>query len=149
MAHVRQQLRSAVAAALANLPATGTRVDSAPMYPLDLAAGPRLAIVITDEAAEVASIHSPPVIQRSVNLVVEVHAAAAAGLADTLDTAAAQVEAALGAAVTVSGVAVPLAYRGASIEFSTDGELPVGRLALTYSADLFTAANNAEALAQA
>ena len=149
MAHVRQQVRAAAVARRTGLATTGSRVDSAPVYPLDLAAGPRLGVSVADETAESLTMGAQPTVQRTVTLTVEGHAVATAGVANVLDAVAAEVETALGGLLTVGSVEVPLMYTGASIEFSTDLDRPVGRVSLSFTADLFTVANQPEVLTQA
>jgi hypothetical protein len=109
----------------------------------------RLGVSVADETAESLTMGAQPTVQRTVTLTVEGHAVATAGVANVLDAVAAEVETALGGLLTVGSVEVPLMYTGASIEFSTDLDRPVGRVSLSFTADLFTVANQPEVLTQA
>lgn len=148
MTHVRQSLRAAVIAAVTGLASTGSRVYAARVYPLQAAQMPALSVATVGESAEPRGMGFADVIERVVTVEVTGHARETAGLADTLDTIAEEVETALGAGVSVGGVTVALDYAGAEINFSGEVDQPVGTVAMRWTALLFTLSNAPGTLVQ-
>lgn len=139
--HVRQQLREAIVAAVTGLASTGARVYSALTYPALQSDLPHLEVNTVEEQAESVSLHGPGLIERTVVIEITARAIATSGLATMVDDVAAEVETALGGSVMVSGKEVPLSYQGASIQFSSEADQPVGVATLRYQATLYTASN--------
>ena len=121
--HVRKQIRDAAVTALTGLATTGTRVFPTRFHPHAEADLPLLAVYTTQEADEPVALGDDPPLDRLVDVVVECVARAAAAVEDTIDTMAAEVEAAMHAAIQSGGLAalvhdgVPLAW-----EFAFDPE---------------------------
>lgn len=145
-AHVRQQIREAAAALLTGLATTGAHVFQSRVYPLQDADLPALRIYATEEVSDPVGIHAPKLLERRLTLVIEACAKAGADLDDTLDTIAREVEAALGAAPTLSGTAHDAWLSGTGIEFSGEGELPMGVARLSYTVLYFTASTTPDIL---
>lgn len=139
--HVRQQLRDAIVTALTGLATTGARVYTARVYPAQDSELPHLEINTVDEQADQIGLHAPGITERQVSIEITARARGISGLANTLDDISAEVETVLSGAITVSGELVPLAYQGASIQFSGDADQPIGSAALRYQATLYTASN--------
>lgn len=138
-AHIRKQLRNAVAARLTGLPTTGARVKS---YADTVAAraAPELQVWCTNEEASIASLEN--IQERHTR--VEVHgyvSGALADLHDLLDQVALEVEVFLATPVPLGSAQVQLAYAGAEITTDSSGEVPVGEIRLDYVALIYTASN--------
>lgn len=144
--HVRQQLREAVATACTGLVTTGTRVFQNRVRPLAAADLPGLVITTPGDAATVASVHNPPLLERVTQVVVAGYAAATADVDDTLDQIAKEVETALAAGVVLGSKTVDLVYTGGEIDFDGEADKPRGRIELRFTATLFTAANAPDVL---
>ena len=144
--HVRRQLREAVSNALDGLPTTGARVFDSRVYPLQDTELPALRIYAESEEALVDTIHTPALIERTVELRIEGVAKAAADLEDTLDAISAEVETALAGGVSFGGKTVTLVYVGCEITLSGEGEKATGSIALRYSAVLFNLAGTPDVL---
>ena len=89
MAHVRKQIRDALAALLTGLATTGGNVFTHALYPLEAAGLPGLNIATPSETIEDASRTTQG---RELTATVEGYASAVGQMADTLDTIAAEVE---------------------------------------------------------
>lgn len=100
MAHLRKQIRDAIASAVTGLATTGSRVHKARVLPLDSATAlPALQVFVPDdnlETVENLTLTAPRRQARSFDVTIVGVAAAASAVEDTLDTIAAEVEAALG-----------------------------------------------------
>ncbi len=132
MSHGRQQIRDAMVVILTGLATTAGRVYPSRVYPYGAADLPGLAIfsgqeVVNPEGSSAGVIHT-----RVASMVVEGRAKAAASVDDTLDTIAAEVEAALFADRTLGGKALELKYAGAVMELDSETESIVGVIRLTF-----------------
>lgn len=141
MTHARQQLRGAVVSAITGLQTTGARVYTARAYDIDPSQLPGLEVNTIDETATEGTFHKNGVRERRVTVEIIARAIATTGLADLIDAICEQVEAALSDEIFVSGAPVDLEYQSTTIDFSGDGEQPVGRASMIYFATIFTAAN--------
>ncbi len=142
--HVRRQIREAAATALTGLATTGSRVFQSRIYPLSDADLPGLVISTDEEQVEVASIGSPVLLSRLLNLQVVAKAKANANLDDTLDAIIKEVEAALNASVsanTLGGLAKQIDLSGISIGMSADAEKPIGQAVMSFTVQYKTQAN--------
>lgn len=137
-AHVRRQLREAVAAAVTGLTTTGARVFQTRHYPLGDADLPCLLVSTTREEADYVQLDNA--LERIEFVEVIGVAKEAADLDDKLDLIAQEVEVALTNPVTVSGVTVRVDYKGADDEFDAFTDKPVGAVRLRFEARLWTSA---------
>ena len=148
MAHVRDQLVAAVVARLTGLATTGARVyaERPEAYALQESDLPCL-LVYDDGEQAVDLVLATRIVERTVALRVEGVAKAASGLSATLRTICSEVETALGSAVTVDGRAVDVFYRRTeAIAPDAESDRPVGRVVLSFEAQLATAAAAPDAL---
>lgn len=90
--HARQQIREAAVTDLGGLVTTGSNVFTARVAPLSAAEMPGLKVMLRDETAEW---DATGTLARTGRLVIEGWAQGGDGLEDTLDTIAAEVEAAI------------------------------------------------------
>ncbi|HEX6828793.1 MAG TPA: hypothetical protein VF104_07425 [Burkholderiales bacterium] len=147
--HLRRQIREAAAALLTGLATTGGHVYASRVHPLSDGELPALRIYATEETSEPEGINPPDLpkyFERRLTLVIEACAKAGADLDDTLDLIAQEVEVALGAAPTLSGAAHDSWLSGTEIEFSGEGELPLGVARLSFTVLYITAATTPDIL---
>lgn len=136
--HVRKQLRVAVAAALTGLTTTGSRVYPSRVFVVQPGELPCLAVYTRNESDTPANMLGDTV-RRVIQVVVEGVAAAESGLDNMLDQIAKEIESALDTPVTVyTGVDTQLNYEGCQVEMRDDLNIPVGSIALTFTAELYT-----------
>lgn len=149
MAHVRQQLINAVVTRLTGLTTTSTRVfaERPEAYALQESDLPCLLIYDDGEPQVTDLVLHTRIVERTVTLRVEGLAKATSGLSTTLRTICSEVETALGTAVTVDSRAVDVLYRRTdAIAPDADSDRPVGRIVLSFEAQLATAAAAPDAL---
>lgn len=144
MSHARQQLREAFATAVTSLTTTGSRVHQSRTIPVDPDNGAALRIYTLAEALLEATITRPRTQYRRLQIVCEVVAKAASDLDDTLDTSAAEVEAAITADVTLGGLCKDCWLESTEIELSGDIDKPAGVARLTWTCDYAVLENDAE-----
>ncbi len=139
--HLHKQIRDAVKTALTGLTTTGTKVYANRLQPLQDANLPGLRIFLDEEKADVLSIHSPVMLERTLSVNVEACAKAASGLDDTLDQVSKEVETALAAGITIGSRTLEVFYTGMVFD---DEQLdkPVGIKRMSFSIP-YTAMSNA------
>jgi hypothetical protein len=130
MAHVRQQIRDALAALLTGLTTTGANVFTHGLYPFDAAGLPGLNIATPSENLEDAARGTQG---RELTATVEGYASAAGQMADVLDTIAAEVETQVQTDPTLGGLCHQLQLTGTELELSGEAHQPVGMLTLTFT----------------
>lgn len=133
--HVRRQLREAVATAVTGLATTGTRVFQSRVYPVQNAELPGLLVYTTGEEITVLSVGT--LVGRTVQILIEGHAKAAADLDDVLDQISKEVEVALASAITVAGKLILLAYEGCDVSLDESNK-PTGVIAMRFNALLYS-----------
>lgn len=131
MAHVRQQIREAAATLVTGLTTTGANVFQSRVYNLQESQLPALLVYTSQEAIELAdgTLDAP---QRILSLVIEGKAQATANVEDTLDDIAKEVEIALGADITVGGLAHGNDLTNTLKQVTAEGDQPIGSVQLTY-----------------
>jgi len=130
--HARQQIRDAVAAALAGLTTTGANVYVNRAHMIEDAKLPCLSIHVRSDSVN--RISETLIEQaRTVELVVEAHAAGAS-VDDTLDTICAEVEAVIGGDVTVGGKLIDCALASTSISLSGEGAKTAAMAEMAFNA---------------
>lgn len=131
MPHIRQRIREAAELRLAGLATTGDRVFK---HHRALAAGdyPALRVTTWNETAELHAMGRPPVLMRTIDLVVEAWATGGDDLEDVLDTIAAEVEAAVAADDTFGGLAEDATLASTEKDMDQQGRKRAGVLVLTF-----------------
>lgn len=127
--HVRHQIRAAVAAALSGM-ATAQNVFTSRLTPAQAAVLP-CALVFTNEETT-SPMDKGGGLLRDLTVAIEGHASAAADIADTLDTIAKEIEAAVAAAGDLGGLVVSVHLTATDIEMTGEGERPAGLVRLEY-----------------
>lgn len=137
MAHVRQQIREAVATALTGLATTGSRISQARMAPRRAGDLPCLLVETADERIEQGAQSR---LMRELTVIVRGFAKANTSLDDTLDQIAGEVETALASAGSLGGL-VPggITPTQVSIDFDDTLEQPAGVIVMEYRATYFAA----------
>lgn len=138
--HVRRQIREAAAAVVGNLTTTGARVVQSRMRPREDANLPALLVATNDETIAGASVGSAQ--QRELSLTITGIAKSTSTLDDTLDAIALEVETAMAAAPTLSGLAAGMELRGIAVNFDDDTDKPVGVIVLDYRITYFVSAGS-------
>lgn len=138
--HLHTQIRGAIVTALTGLATSGTRVYANRLMRLAGDFSPTLIITLDEERAEAMTIHGPTVYQRVLSLVVAAYAKESAGLDDTLDQMAKEVETALAAGVAVDGQTLDLIYAGMSFDDEL-GDKPVGVRRMSFDCAFTTLAS--------
>jgi hypothetical protein len=141
VAHVRTQIRNALAAAIADLPSTGASVFASRLYPLQDAELPALLVYSESEDTTPISIGLPRTMERALRIQVEAIAKATVDLDDVLDQICLEVEEALAMPVTtLQDIAKLITLTSTDIEFS-EAEKPIGRARMKYTVDYFATEN--------
>ena len=133
MSHVRQQIRERIATNVTGLSTTSSRVFQSRVYNLQATELPGLLVYTTSEQSERDSFISSNGLNRVVDVVVEGYAKAASNLDDSLDTISAEVEVALAADPTCDGLSKDLALASTEIEYTGEGDQPIGLVRMTFS----------------
>lgn len=142
MSHVRQQIRDAVVTRLTGLLTTAARVKAARLFPYSDAELPALAIYTTSEEIDHDSDTMGGKLTRTVELTVEGRVKTAATPENTLDTIAAEVEAAIETDPTLTNLVEDMFLDTTNIEIDAGTETPVGVITLTFSVIYRTAATD-------
>lgn len=136
--HIRQQLREAITTALTGLATTGARVHKSRMRQQSAADLPCLLVTVVSSKIDenVQGVQS-----RNFSVSVRGFVKSGDALDDTLDQIAFEVETALGAAGTLSGLCPSgLILAGDDTELDDTMDKPVGVIALDYQAICYTQA---------
>lgn len=143
MSHVRQQIRDAVVTRVTGLTTTGINVFNSRVYSLADEKLPALAVYTKSEDSGIATMGRK--MDRNLDIVIEGYAKGADALGNTLDTIAAEVEAAIGTDGNLSGLGKLNGLKGTEVEFrGGEAEKPIGVVRLTYNIFYQTSAGDAE-----
>lgn len=140
MAHARQQIRSAIESVLTGLTTTSTRVFASRVYPYDQV--PCLGIWTTEDE-QMLDAQTSTKQTRALTVMIEGRAKVNNTIDDTLDTIAAEVEAAIGTDDTIGGVVKRCDLIRTEIEIEDGAERPSGVVRMTWQAIYRTAKNDA------
>ena len=143
MSHVRTQIRNKVATALDRLTTTNRNVFKGRFYGIQSAKLPALLVYTSSESAEVTTMGTGRNSDRVLTLVVEGYAKSNAGVEDTLDKIALEVEEAL-ANETLDGLIRDIEYNGFELDANADPEQTVAVIRLTFSIEYTVAENDVE-----
>lgn len=138
MTHARQQLRERVATDVTGLTTTGSRVYQSRIYNLEKTDLPCLLVYSKNEDSERDTFKGTNGLARNLSIVIEGYQKGASDLDDSLDTIAEEVEAALGADPTLNGLAKDSSIVSTDIEYTGDGETPIGLVRMTFNVNYRT-----------
>lgn len=134
--HVRKQIRDAVETTLTGLTTTGANVFPSRVHNIPEGNLPALLIYTNQETAQPLTIDAPTrTVQRLLELIVEGIAAQNDTLDDVLDTIIKEVETAMTADVTISGLAKDTFLSGLEIRLSGEGKNPTGNARMSYTVE--------------
>jgi hypothetical protein len=134
--HIRHQIRDAAGDAVTGLLTAGTRVFKSRIYPLTDAEMPALLVYTTTEDSERDGMGET--LARSLSLVVEGYIKSSATIDNQLDKLSAEVESAMASDRTLGGLARDCYLSGTEINFTGDGEVPIGVVTMTFLITYFT-----------
>lgn len=140
--HLRRQIREGVGVAVTSLATTGARVFQSRVYPTQTTELPCLLIYTRGETVIAETIHSPRLLQRSVQLEVVAIAKAAADLDDTLDQICKEVEIALtDPCPNLASIAKSIVLTSTTFDLQREGEKPTGSATMVYDVEYFNLEN--------
>lgn len=132
MAHIRAQVRAALAGKLTNAAPSGWTVETSRVREVDIGDMPALTLGVRREAAMPDGTCLPEERTLAVEVAAHIAVARESDIEDDLDAAAVWIERAISADPTLGGVARDTIYRGAELEPVTGAERPAGRLTLSF-----------------
>lgn len=143
MAHPRQLIRHAVAAALTGATAAGANVYKTRVLPFRRNGLPAVAVYTLTESVRTDEKSAPRELERRTELVVEgaVQAASTENADDALDALALEIEAALHADPTFGGTAADSILSSTEIDVAGEGEQMIGVVKLTYEVTYYAYAD--------
>ena len=139
--HIRQQIRERVATTLTGLTTTGSRVYQSRVYPMAETNMPGILIYSTSEDSEIDVMGSTGTLNRLLNLTVEGYVKSTTEFDDKIDDICKEIETAMAGDQTVNGMAKNSFLAGTEINYSGEGEQPIGVVTLNYVVQYRTATN--------
>ena len=140
--HVRQQIREYFGTTLTGLTTTGANVYESRVYTLQEDTLPSLVIYTKSETSEPIVIGTDRVMSRELSVVVEAYCKATSNFDDTIDTISKEVEEAIAADRTLGGLAKDTFIESTDIDYTGDGEQPVGYVTLTFLTNYYVQETN-------
>ena len=140
--HVRQQIREYFGTTLTGLTTTGSNVYESRVYTLQEDTLPSLVIYTKSESSEPIVIGTDRVMSRELSVVVEAYCKATSNFDDTIDTISKEVEKAIMADRTLGGLAKDTYVESTEIEYTGEGEQPVGYVTLTFLTNYYVQETN-------
>jgi hypothetical protein len=140
--HVRQQIREYFGTTLTGLTTTGSNVYESRVYTLQEDTLPSLVIYTKSETSEPIVIGTDRVMSRELSVVVEAYCKATSNFDDTIDTISKEVEEAIMADRTLGGLAKDTYVESTEIEYTGEGEQPVGYVTLTFLTNYYVQETN-------
>jgi hypothetical protein len=134
MAHVRKQIRDAVATQLTGLTTTDSNVYVNRLYPIAQSKLPGLLVYTNSEASSKLDMHYPRLLERRLEVVVEGVVKTTSSIEDLLDTIAQEVEEAVYTDVTLGGLCKDVVLTSIETDFASEGDQPVGVVKLEFEA---------------
>ncbi len=138
MAHVRKSIRDNITTTLTGLTTTGANVFQTRFFPLAEAKLPALCVYSRSEDSEYLTMGEPRTVLHAVEFTVEAYVKGTSAVEDTIDTIAVEVAEALAVDTTRNGLAKDTQVTGFSVDFSADGDQPVGIATFTVAVQYAT-----------
>lgn len=144
MAHVRQQIRDAVATTLTSaVTLVSGRVYTTRVHPLNEALLPAISVYTGSETSERYNVGVTD-INRELSLEIDVYVRESSTFDDDADAIAVQVEEAIAADFTIGGLAKSTVLTSTAIQFDGEADQILGVAKLTYAVRYVTALNDVE-----
>lgn len=146
MAHLREQIRDRVITLVTGLTTTGTNVFRSRVYPMEAAKLPGLCVYTQRESSEpmTMGMGSAPLLDRTLELVIEGYARANSDIDETLDDIAIEVEEAIAADNTLNDLAKYAYLESTEVSLVGEGDKPIGAIRLTYNIQYVTSIGDVE-----
>lgn len=132
MAHVRKQIRDAVATTVTGLATTGTSVYKGRFYPINGNKLPAICVYTGGETSGINVMGSSRGTDRDLDLTIEVYARSKATVEDLLDQISVEVEEAIASDTSIGGLAKDIVYSGLEFDADADPEQTVAVARLNY-----------------
>ncbi len=133
MTHIRQQIRDRIIADVTGLTTTGANVYDSKLYNILQGELPALAVYTQNETSEISTIAPNVTLDRELEVIIECYAEANQNIENTLDTIAGEVENSLGTDLTLNNLCITQFLSSTDIDFTSEGEKPLGICKLTYN----------------
>jgi|TARA_R110002020_G_scaffold67529_4_gene177322 hypothetical protein len=133
MTHIRQQIRDRIIADVTGLATTGANVYDSKLYNILQGELPALAVYTQNETSEISTIAPNVTLDRELEVIIECYAEANQNIENTLDTIAGEVENSLGTDLTLNNLCITQFLSSTDIDFTSEGEKPLGICKLTYN----------------
>lgn len=143
--HIRQQIRERIATNVTGLTTTGSRVYQSRVYPMASANMPGLLVYSTSEDSEIDVMGATGVLNRVLNISIEGYVKTITEFDDKIDDICKEVETAMAGDQKINGLAKNSFLQSTEIEFSGDGDQPIGVVTLNYVVQYRTATNAPDA----
>ena len=143
--HIRQQIRERIATNVTGLTTTGSRVYQSRVYPMASANMPGLLVYSTSEDSEIDAMGATGVLNRVLNISIEGYVKTITEFDDKIDDICKEVETAMAGDQKINGLAKNSFLQSTEIEFSGDGDQPIGVVTLNYVVQYRTATNAPDA----
>lgn len=143
--HIRQQIRERIATTVTGLSTTGTRVYQSRIYPLASGNLPGLLIYSTSEDSEIDAMGATGVLARNLSIAIEGYVKSTTEFDDKIDDICKEVETAMAGDQKINGLAKNSFLQSTEIEFSGEGDQPIGVVTLNYVVQYRTATNAPDA----
>ena len=140
--HIRQQIREKLGTTLTGLTTTGSNIYQSRVYPLENINLPALVIYTKSETSEPIVIGTNRVMSRELSVIIEAYVKATSNFDDTIDTISKEVEQAIAADRTLDGLAKDCYLESTEIEYTGEGEKPLGYVSLTFLTNYYVKETN-------
>ena len=140
--HIRQQIREKLGTTLTGLTTTGSNIYQSRVYPLENINLPALVIYTKSETSEPIVIGTNRVMSRELSVVIEGYVKATSNFDDTIDTISKEVEQAIATDRTLDGLAKDCYLESTEIEYTGEGEKPLGYVSLTFLTNYYVQETN-------
>jgi len=139
--HVRQQIRDRIVTNVTGLTTTGARVFRSRVYPLNADTMPALLVYSTSEDSDIDVMGSPGVLNRTVNIAIEGYVRNITVYDNKIDDICKEVETAMAGDQTINGLAKNSFLSSTEIEYTGEGDQPIGVVTMNYVVQYRTVTN--------
>lgn len=133
MIHARSQIRNAVTTLLKNNSSVGNNVFESRVYPLSKPKLPAVLVYTKNESVGDKSISYPRTQNRELSLTIEVYVKSSNNIDEEADNLALEIEQILSNNINLSGLVKDLSLSSTEIQYSDEGEKPIGILVMNYN----------------
>jgi len=146
MAHVRQQIRDAVATTLTGLATTGSNVFVSRVYPLESASLPGITIMTDNDVEDIdntSAANSNRIVWANLGLIIKAHAQEAVSSLDgTLDQIEVEIRQSLMSDITLGGLVKDMWWISTDITLEGENTKPIGLAEIVFNLSYRVAASD-------